>query len=58
MPTPTTITRKTVSFPVELADVIRANATEERRSFSAEVVKALEDIFCTQASDASPEEAR
>lgn len=39
------IIRKTVAFPVELAEVIAEEARAERRKFSPHVVKKLEDIF-------------
>ena len=52
-----TIIRKTISFPVPLADAITEAAVEEQRSFSGQVVKAVRDFFCPQASDAATKEA-
>jgi hypothetical protein len=39
------ITRKTISFPSELHDEIKNEADKERRDFSWQVVKSLEEIF-------------
>jgi hypothetical protein len=39
------VTRKTISFPVALADEIAREAKVERRRFSPQVIKRLEDIF-------------
>lgn len=58
MPTPTNITRKSISFPADLAQELDSIAQQERRSFSAQVVKALEDFLRSQASDASQEAAQ
>jgi len=44
MPTEPTI-RKTISFPRSLALRLAADARSERRRFSPQVVKALEDFF-------------
>ena len=40
------VTRKTISFPADLAQDIARDAKDQRRAFSAQVVKVLEDIFC------------
>jgi hypothetical protein len=53
MPEPTNITRKSISFPEDLAAALSAKSAAERRSFSSQVVKILEDFFYPQASDAS-----
>ena len=39
------VTRKTISFPSELHDAIESEASKERRDFSWQVVKSLEEIF-------------
>jgi hypothetical protein len=39
------VTRKTISFPIALAQEIEAEAKSERRRFSPQVIKRLEDIF-------------
>jgi hypothetical protein len=44
MPTEPTV-RKTISFPRSLATRLAAEAKSERRRFSPQVVKALEEIF-------------
>jgi hypothetical protein len=44
MPTEPTV-RKTISFPRSLALRLAADAKSERRRFSPQVVKALEDFF-------------
>ena len=46
MPTPTI--RKTISFPRALAERIAAEAKVERRRFSPQVIKAIEDLFALQ----------
>jgi hypothetical protein len=46
MPTEPTV-RKTISFPRSLATRLAAEAKSERRRFSPQVVKALEDIFAS-----------
>jgi hypothetical protein len=40
------VTRKTISFPEDLARDIASEAANDRRAFSAQVVKILEDLFC------------
>ena len=52
------ITRKTISFPSQLAIAIDAEARKQRRRFSPQVIKFLEDFFCKQASDASRKKGR
>jgi hypothetical protein len=42
------VTRKTISFPADLAQDIAKDAKLERRAFSAQVVKVLEQIFCVE----------
>jgi hypothetical protein len=39
------VTRKTISFPIALAQEIERKAKSERRRFSPQVIKHLEDIF-------------
>ena len=39
------VTRKTISFPVALANEIAEKAKSERGRFSPQVIKHLEDIF-------------
>jgi hypothetical protein len=39
------VTRKTISFPIALANEIAKKARIERRRFSPQVIKHLEDIF-------------
>jgi hypothetical protein len=39
------VTRKTISFPSVLAQEIERKAKAERRRFSPQVIKHLEDIF-------------
>jgi hypothetical protein len=40
------VTRKTISFPLALAEDLAKEAAAERRRFSPHVIKKLEDIFC------------
>lgn len=47
MPTEPTI-RKTISFPRSLVVRLAAEAKAERRRFSPQVVKAIEDLFALQ----------
>jgi hypothetical protein len=42
------VTRKTISFPEDLARDIANEAAQDRRAFSTQVVKILEDIFCAE----------
>jgi hypothetical protein len=39
------VTRKTISFPIALANEIAREAKAEHRRFSPQVIKCLEDIF-------------
>jgi hypothetical protein len=42
------VIRKTISFPRALAAQISIEAKSERRSFSPQVVKVIEDIFAAK----------
>ena len=53
-----TVTRKTISLPVALADRIKREANNERRAFSSQVVKVLEDIFLPSTVRQSKPKAR
>jgi hypothetical protein len=45
---PQATVRKTVSFPRQLAKRIADQARADRRKFSPQVVKTIEDIFASQ----------
>lgn len=47
--TETPTIRKTISFPMPLAERLEREAGMERRRFSPHVVKTIEDIFASKA---------
>lgn len=57
MPTEPTI-RKTISFPRALAARIASEARSERRRFSPQVIKVIEDLFALQTVRQSKEAKR